>query len=258
MKRVLVVDGIRSFRTVVAGLFLAATVTGCATTGARGERDWTPSPRVTWREVVPVTTPEVKDGFRLIKAAPTRGLFPASIGVTRVAYHTDSGAQAGSNLHLTRDPHNEFLQWNRTFDDQMAVSEVFPIDQRDLAGGEAEAELILAAFRALEARIGLIYAVNELAENETEMIGALYDVSGGEPLASIHASATSVPVEERESGSEDMWSTDSRALVRTAFAEHVYQCIRTLISRDQPAAVESPEGWTPAGPIMPVEWPPKF
>jgi len=249
--------GIRSMRTVMAGFCLAAAVAGCATTGARVEEGWTPPAPVTWREVLPVRTPEVQNGFRMIKQAPTRGLFPASIGVTRVAYHTDPSESPSVQLRLTRDPRNEFLQWNRAFDDQMAVSEVFPIDQRDLAGGEAKADLILAAFRALEARIGLIYAVNELSENETEMIGALYDISSGEPLASIHASATSVPVEEMESGPEDLWKTDSQALVRTAFAEHVYQCIRALISFDQPGAVESPEGWTPAGPTMPVLWPPR-
>ena len=199
-----------------------------------------------------------RQGYELAKTEATKGLFPASIGVTRVAYFEDTTHGGIPKLLLLRDPRNEFLRWNAAFDDQIPISEVFPIDQRDLAGGEAYPGLVLQVFRTLHAQIGFVYAVNELSEDETEMIGALYDVASGEPLASVHAQAVSMPPPDDNRNPMDVWEMDSRALVRAAFAGHVYQCLRTLIARDQPAAQESPEGWIPEGPTWPVDWPPKF
>lgn len=232
-------------------------LSGCASSRPQNEGGWIPKPRVTWSEIAPAPIVPAAQGFKLLTTEPTQGLFPASIGVTRVAFAENSKVGESHRLCLLRDPRNEFLQWNDAFDDQMPVGEVFPIDQRNLAGAEAHPTLILEAFRTLHARIGFVYAVNELSKNETEMIGALYDVASGKPLASIHAHAASVPTPEDDTEANDLWETDSRALVRAAFAGHVYQCIRTLIALDQSAAQESPEGWTPEGPIWPVEWPPK-
>ena len=236
-----------------AALVFCLTV-GCA---AKTVEFWTPSPQVCWEDLSTRPVEPVHDGYRIIKAEPTRGLFPASIGVTRVALQTNGEKTAARPKHLLRDPRNEFLRWNSAFDDQMAVSEVFPIDQRDLGGAAAEPEQIVAAWRGLHARIGFVYAVNQLSETGAEMIGALYDVASAEPIATVHAQAFSIIRPEEDHGPADLWETDSRALVRAEFARHVYECLRELISRDVPALVESPEGWTPPGPIRPVEWPPR-
>lgn len=219
---------------------------------------WTPQPRVHWSDIETRPVEPVRDGYHLLKDEPSRGLFPASIAVTRVAVGPDKERPELRRKHLLRDPRNEFLRWNAAFDDQMAVSEVFPIDQRDLGGADGEPEQVLAAFHALHARVGFVYGVNELSECATEMIGVLYDVNAGEPIASIHAQAASVAPLEDDEDPEDLWQTDSRALVRADFERHLYECIRALIAQDEPAAVESPTGWTPAGPVRPVEWPPRF
>ena len=232
-------------------------LSGCASSKPQQKDVWIPKPRVTWSEIAAAPIAPAAQGFKLLTTEPTQGLFPASMGVTRVAFVENTKIGELRRLHLLRDPRNEFLQWNGAFDDQMPVSEVFPIDQRNLAGAEAHPGLILEAFRTLHARIGFVYAVNELSKNETEMIGALYDVASGEPLASIHAQAASVPTPDDDAETIDLWETDSRALVRATFAGHVYQCIRALIALDQAAAQESPEGWTPEEPIWPFEWPPK-
>ena len=139
----------------------------------------------------------------------------------------------------------------------MAISEVFPIDQRDLGGASAEPEQIVAAWRGLHARVGIVYAVNGLSETGTEMIGALYDVAAAKPIAAMHAQAFSIIPPKGDDEPADLWETDSRALVRAEFERHVYECLRELISRDVPALLESPDGWTPPGPIRPVEWPPR-
>jgi len=215
---------------------------------------------VEWSDITTRPVSGLNNSFQVLTTQSTVGLFPANMSVTRVSLEPDEEQEPTSEPRLYADPRNEFLQWNTAFDDQMAVSEVFPIDQRDLGGGEADPVQILAAFRALHARIGLIYAVNELGETESEMFGALFDNAEAEPIAAIHAQAVSVePSEENEKkdATADLWKTDSRALVRAKFAKLVHACIRKLIRKDQPAVIETPTGWIPAGPVRPVEWPPR-
>lgn len=232
-----------------------AVLSGCA---EKRVEVWTPSPIVQWENVAISPAMPVANGYRLHVPRPTQGLFPASIGITRVAMGDVTVAGGDSQPHLLTNPRNEFLQWNSALDDQMAVSEVFPVVERDLGGGEATPEQVLAACRGLHAGIGLIYAVNENAPNETEMFGVLYDTSSTAKLASLHVAATSVPLPENMPEDErvNLWETDSHALVRERFEKTLRACIRDLIRQDERAVVEPPTGWTPAGPILPVEWPP--
>jgi len=234
------------------------TSAGCSTPPP--EVAWTAKPRVEWSDITTQPVADLNNSFQVLTSRPTVGLFPANMSVTRVSLESAEDEKPSTEPRLYADPRNEFLQWNTAFDDQMAVSEVFPIDQRDLGGGEADPIQILAAFRALRARIGLIYAVNELSETESEMFGALFDNAEAEPIAAIHAQAVSLesPEEaEKRDKPADLWKTDSRALVRAKFAKLVHACIRELIRKDQPAVIETPTGWVPAGPVRPVEWPPR-
>ncbi len=233
---------------------------GCASS-PKAERIWTARPTVDWPRVASASLPVLNNEYHIVAPRPTIGLFPANLAVTRVAVDEGSDHPDGRAPKLFADPRNEFLQWNRAFDDQMALSEVFPIDQRDLGGGPAEPQQILAAFRALHARLGLIYAVNELSPTESEIIGALYDASNAQLIAAFHAQAVSIePTKddaERNPKSVNLWETDSRALVRAKFETLVYAAIRELITNDQPSRTDPPAGWTPAGPIRPVVWPPR-
>lgn len=229
---------------------------------------WHPQPPVPWEYVSAQSLEPVRNGFRILIPQPTTALFPASIGVTRVAIEPPTGDLFGFNdpliarsvRRLYADPRNEFLQWNRAFDELMAISEVFPIKERDLGGGPAEPGQILAAFNALHAKLGLIYAVNEKTADQAEMFGVLYEAESGRQLAVIHAEAESlVPFDERVEDSElNLWETDARAIVRQRFERLLFACLRTLIRHDQPELIEAPEGWKPAEPSRPVEWPPRF
>jgi hypothetical protein len=130
-----------------------------------------------------------------------------------------------------------------------------------LGGGEAEPQQIVAAFRALHAKLGLVYAVNELSEDHTEMIGVLYDLTTSRPLVSYAAQAESIPPPESASKSEkrsqDLWKTDSRALVRAEFGKLVHASLRELILTDRPTDLEDKSGWTPIYPTRAVVWPPR-
>ncbi len=246
----------RSVVPVGLVVVLGAALTGCA--APRVEPNDI-QPQVYWNDIESQPITAVSNGYRLLSDKPTEGLFPSSMAVTRVAVATDDPTSVVRTKTIVRDPRNEFLRWNAALDDQMAVSEVFPIDKRDLGGAEAEPEHVLAAFRALHARVGLIYAFNQLGDDESEMFGAIYDVESASPLAALHAHAVSTPIPDNADSDEraNLWQHDSRALVRADFQKHVYDCVRELIARDVPATVEAPTGWAPVAPTRPVEWPPR-
>lgn len=238
------------------GAISLALFVGCASK-KKTEEIWVPSPRVHWEDLSQRSIDAPTNQNRILTAEATKGMFPASMAVTRLSIHEVAEMQSREPVLVT-DPRNEFLQWNSSLDDKMAVSEVFPIFPRDLGGNPANPDQILAAFRALDARLGLIYAVNELSPTETEAFGVLYDVKAAAPIAAIHAKAESIliPETEKEPTKFDLWKTDSRALARAKFEDSLRQCVRDLISRDQPTELESAEGWKRLSPTRPVEWPP--
>lgn len=231
---------------------------GCASRRGAQQQMWTPQPRAEWCDLSPQPVEPATNGHRILLHQPTKGLFPASMAVTRLAVRESSDGEAPREPVLLTDPRNEYLQWNRALDDKMAVSEVFPIFPRDLAGNSATPDQILRAFRALHARIGLVFAVNELSESEAEMLGVLFDVRAGQPIASIHARARTISEEEApEDERQNIWKTDARALVRADFEKSLRDAVRTLISTDQPPEMEPTEGWKPILPMRPVDWPPQ-
>lgn len=250
--------------SLITGLLAICLITGpigCASSAASKQAAlWAPPPRVTWQEIGAGSTATVQDGFQIVTSGPTRGIFPSAVGVTRIAVRDEAEPtqyESAGRTVLKRDPRNEFLRWNSTFDHLMAVSEVFPIDQRDLGGAPAEPAAVLAAVRAFDARLGLIYAFNELSECEAEMFGVLYDANLAQPLGLIHARAASaLTPEERQKYRVNLWETDARALVRDKFEKNLRQCVRQLVAADEPAEVVAPEGWAPMPPVMPTAWPP--
>ncbi len=242
-------------KVVPAGVVcMIALASGCA---SKEVEVWMPPPRTQWDDIMTRPVTPADNEYRILRSEPTRGLFPSNIGVARVAVEDPDEEPFVRRRCLIRKPRNEFLAWNKAFDEQMAVSEVFPIAQRDLGGAKVDAEQIVAATRALDAGIAMVYAVNELSETETEMFGTLYDTEAAMPIAAFHARAESITPTEDSDDAPDLWLVDSKALVRAKFERFVHACVRELVLHDQPAPLETPTGWTPAGPIMPVEWPPR-
>ena len=243
----------------VLGIFaLVAVLSGCAAK-QHEVAVWTPAPHVMWDDLSTRPIEPAHNGYQLLTYGPTRGCFPASIGVSRLTIRPAPDDPIGREPFIAPKPRNEFLMWNRAFDNQMAVSEAFPVWQRDLGGAKAEPAQIIAAFRALGARVALIYAQNEFSETEAEMLGVLYDAEAETPLATVHARAHSlVPPEEGRARDENCpWETDARALVRARFEQLTLDCVRALILNDEAEIVEVPPGWKPAEPVLPIVWPPR-
>lgn len=197
------------------------------------------------------------NAYQLQIVPPTRGLFPASVGVTRIESEViDESVDLIRPLIFT-NPRNEYLKWNSTFDDLMAVSEVFPVTQFDMGGENAYLENVLGAFRGLGAKLGLVYAVNEFDDLETEIIGALYDTDSSRPIAHFHAHAVSVfPEKNQKDEPPNLWETDSTAIARQRFESLVYSCFLELIEHDERTEPNAPPGWNPVAPARRVKWPP--
>lgn len=247
-------------------LLILLTVTGgCA--AQEKVAPWTPKLLVQWEDISTHAFPPVRNGYYIFIQQPTTGLFPTSMGVTRMVIDPPVGDPFGYNdprlapsaRRLLTDPRNEFLQWNQAFDNLMAVSEVFPIRERDMGGGEAEPRQILAAFQAFDAHLGLIYAINELTPMKLEMFGVLYDSRAARPIAALHAQAISTmpPEEQLENEPRDLWKTDARARVRKRFERLLHACLSELIMFDQPDQPRGLKAWTVSGSARPVEWPPR-
>jgi len=251
---------IRNCSVVLVGAAIVV-MSGCAS--SQRVAAWGPAPYVHWQNVSPLPVKPLENSYRIVTDQPTQGLFPANIAVTRVGLVPVDDEPGQFVPVVYKDPRNEFLQWNSSFDDQMAISEVFPVDQFDLGGGLAEPDQVVAAFHGLHADLGLIYAMNELAPNQTEIIAALYDVERARPIAYLQASAKSTPPPD-ESGCRtasdknhaDLWRTDSNALVRKKFEQILYACVYDLIQKDQPELIDVPEGWKRVEPERPAAWPP--
>ncbi len=232
---------------------LGLGILGCASTEEQSV--WSPPPKVLWTDLAPYEPPPVENGYIKLESGPSRGRFPATIAVTRIAVEGEA-EQGARKTFIPPKPKNEFLDWNSAFDDQMAINCVFPIETRDLGGGPVIPEQINAAFHALDGEIGLIYAWNYLEENKTEMFGVLYDTDSAKPIAALHASATSVPIPEDAEEPVDLWEFDSKALVREKFQKIVHACVRELILGDIPQTVDVPKGWVPHKVESSVVWPP--
>lgn len=233
---------------------VTAALSGCAQPKLEV---WTPPPRVTWDFVNEDDLRLMEDGFEVLGPTTSKGRFPASLAVSRVAIRPGEEGESEWVPYIPATPRNENLQWNAAFDDLMAVSEVFPVSQRNLGGGPASPEQIVAACHALNAQLALIFALNPLNEFQTDMIGVLYETDTASPIALFHARESSVPLPEGMPPNEvDPWTHASEALVRARFENHVFHCVRKMILNDQSEMVDAPNGWTPALPIFPSEWPP--
>ena len=246
---------------VMPAVALMVMLAGCATTNKKPPEVWVAPPYVGWADISAQSMPDVNQEYKLLASEPTKGLFPAAIAVTRVSREKTEEDEPGAppKPRISVHPKNETLRFNSAFDDLVALSEVFPIAQRTLGGGDAVPSQILAAYRALDARIGLIYAVNELSPAETEVIAVLYEVRTGRPLACYHcAEASKLPPDEAEKNARkvDYWETDSKAISRRTFERLVHASLRELILRDEPAPLEDKSSWTPIVPPLRPEWPP--
>ncbi len=211
-----------------------------------------------WQRVPP-------NEFRLLVEGRTRGVFPASIGVTRV-HPLPDGSEDRDKLILDMKPAVDFLRWNSAFDDLRSISEVFPIEQMALNGAQPSIDSILAAGDALRAELCLIYAEVPEGPAQAEVSGVLFEVHDRRPLAAIRSlAAVADPIDGDETVSHpDEKSTvareqrDPRLVSEQYFEALMRKCLLALMHNDDPAERVAPEGWVPERMLEPAIWPPAY
>ncbi len=237
-------------RVLMAAVLLS--VVGCS---QHNDEVFAPPPEPAgWSDLSAGAPIASQDGFRLLNPQSTEGLFPASIAVARLA-------QSDGQLVLAMKPEVDFLAWNSVFDDYRGISEVFPMNVKDLDGGAVSAENLLTAAKALEAGMLLLYTESRTQFDRCSMSGVLYDVRSRTALASIHAtSLISDPVAPedrlaRTASATTLEDRDPRLVAVGTFEAYVRNCLRGLMDKDRSKNVGPVEGWIPAYPVEPLIWP---
>lgn len=219
------------------------------------------SPAVSWTDLTVAQASGVQDGYRLAVSEATRGVFPASLAVARLAVGSD-GAGGGMGLRLAMKPEVDFLSWNSVFDDFRSVSEVFPLKAMALDGAGVKVGSLLDGADSLRAGMLLVYAEVSCSESDSEVRGVLYEVSTRRLLALVHASAhVDMPIASDEEADrkiplEDHVSRDPRLLSIRTFEHTMRECLLALMANDESTAPVAPEGWIPDRQFEPLTWPP--
>lgn len=234
---------------------IAGALVGCS--NHDGDAYAPPSEAAGWSDLSPGTSVTSDEGYRLLVPQATEGLFPASIAVARVAQAPYNGGQ----LVMTMKPEVDFLAWNSVFDDFRGVSEVFPLNEKDLDGGDVSADNLLAASEALKAGLLLLYTESQVRLDRCSLSGVLYDVRSRQALAAIHAnSLVTDPIAPdervaRTASANSREERDPRLVAIDAFESHVRDCLRRLMTKDKSKNVGPVEGWIPTYTVEPLIWP---
>ncbi|UCG17010.1 MAG: hypothetical protein JSV19_03035 [Phycisphaerales bacterium] len=256
------------YRSVLIAIALAVS-TGCEK--RKGPEFTATDPAVPWRDLIDEGAPLPDDDFILYTSEATKGLFPVSLAVARIAaIQPDEPAPPEPDeyeLALNMEPLHKFLQWNSAFDDMRSVSEVFPLSRIAMNGQRVSMSSVVDATQAMTGRLCLLYAAADIGPTESEISGVLYRVSDGQPLAAIHARGIYVEPEEDDKEAAEAEEPENeleallspctpRLVAEQRFRSLTRDCILKLLANDEPVEPAPEEGWVPQGPLAPQIWPP--
>jgi hypothetical protein len=194
--------------------------------------------------VGPELNARVTNEFATLVSGPTENMFPASIGLIRVA-PTDTGELAlDGSAPLAMKPLNQLLDLVSLFDDVWQVSELFPVTYPTRTDRRLPAAELVRYARSDGARLCLIYSVAryEWTDSSTvEVHGALYDAATGTLISRMHANSRVIalsddvrpPVQPEDRVELDLRHIDPWYIAQDRFREHVRDCVLRLIERDQ-------------------------
>lgn len=257
------------YRSVLIAIALAVS-TGCEK--RKGPEFTATAPVVPWHDLIDEDATLPDDDFILYTTGATKGLFPISLAVARIAaIQPDEPAPPEPDeyeLALNMEPLHKFLQWNSAFDDLRAVSEVFPLSRIAMNGQPVSMASVVDATQSVTGRLCLLYTAADIGPTESEIRGVLYRVSDGQPLAAIHARGIYVePEDDEEEETDEAEEPESeldelltpctpRLVAEHRFRSLTRDCILKLLANDEPVEPAPEEGWVPEAPLAPQIWPP--
>jgi len=182
--------------------------------------------------------------YVLLADEPTEGRFACALAIARLTGGEESG---GERTVLVATQPNEQAFWTEQMRGIPAIRELLFLSPRSTrAEGEGVPHMCAAAER-LGAALLLVYAPNVLGANSAEVLGALYDTSSHEVLATLHASSTILDEDGRQVSPDplrgDHRASDARYQAQRKFESYALACLRELIQRDAPPATTQPHKW---------------
>jgi hypothetical protein len=217
-------------------LSLILTMPGCASEAPRVyER------QIHMRELAADVAP-VENAFRLDVVEPTRGRFACSLAIAKLV-PTD---EAGSVNLVPMTPAEE-AYWVNAVCGLVEVRDLQFLSPLSVVPDKPDTETLRAAAAAREATLMLLYAPNRYGPNSAQVLGVLYDVASGRPLAALHASANFLDEEGQEVSVDpetgDHRDRDAYYQASRAYEQHLIECLGQLIRSDSAAPTTQPHRW---------------
>ncbi len=189
--------------------------------------------------------------FTAIETQPSIGRFPAGVAVARTMLE-DAGAGERPTLTLDVLTNPEALYWNELWDSIPKIREVIVVDPQSLPQKTVTVSQLLAAARRLRCRLCVIYGQNDVADNASQVLGAVYDADTGELIGTVFAEETVDPREKRPplpgAPDGDKRNTDAHWLAARKFEQLTRAFVLELIDRDRDAGAPPETTTQPAAP----------
>ncbi len=183
----------------------------------------------------------VDNTYRLDVIDDTQGRFACSLAIAKLV---PSEADAVNLVKMTPAEEARWVNAFCGFTELRDLQFLSPLSVIPEAPGTGS---LRAAAAAREASLMLLYAPNRYGPNSAQVLGVLYDVPSGRPLAALHASAKYLDQDgeevsvDRETG--DLRDHDAAYQASRAYEQHLVHCLGEMIRHDSAAPTTQPHRW---------------
>jgi len=223
-----------------AGIGVGCVVVAFATLGC-APQPGTYERRIQMRELAADVAP-VDNGYHTLVQEKTEGRFACSLAIAKLAPGDEAGA-----INLVELTPAEEAYWTNAVCGVSEVRDLQFLSPISVRPDEPRTETLLGAAAAREASLLLLYAPNRYGPNSAQVLGVLYDVRTGQPIASLHASASFADEEGKEVAPDQMLGdhreTDACYQASRAYEQYLLGCLGELIHNDSPPPATQPHRW---------------
>jgi len=219
------------------GLLLVLPLVGCA-----DKPEITYERQIEMRELA-ADVAAVDNAYELLESAGSTGRFGCGLAIGKLA-----AGEAAEQVRLAVLTPAEEGYWTQTTAVLPRIRHAQFLSPAGTFPRDSAVDVLCKKAASLDAGLLLLYAPNRYGLNSAQVLGVLYDVTTGKPIASLHASATFI---DDETGLEtppdyekgDKRGTDAVFQSARAFERYVQDCLVDLINRDKPAPPTEPKKW---------------
>ncbi len=196
--------------------------------------------------------PRTENGYRLVGDHPTQGRFPCTLAIARLERASGStDAFAVVDVSPFEQAH-----WVETFRGCRPIRDLCFLSARQVKLAGDPITGLLTAARGIQAQLLLLHVPNHYAPHTVQVIGVVYEVASGRPLAALHAESDLPPLEEDEPLDElhgDHRAVDPRYQAARQFEQTALACVGAQVNLDHVPADKQPHRWLP---LYPYCWQP--